>query len=72
MVKAESILALTERLRGHARRAKGNLGADLRLARLHLRRYAALLIADEAAGEPDPSRKAQLIEEIVSLRCSEA
>jgi hypothetical protein len=52
----ESILALSQRLQRHAKRGGGSeLAVDLRLAAVHLRRYAAVLIREEAEAERDPA-----------------
>jgi hypothetical protein len=67
MLKAEGILALVERLRNHGRRASAELGSDLRLAAVYLRRLAALAIADEAASEREPVRKRQLQQNALEL-----
>jgi hypothetical protein len=67
----EPILALSERLRRHAQKARHPVAADLRLASIYLQRLASLAIVDQAAGEKDPHRKQQLEAEAVSLwgRC---
>ena len=56
----EPILALCERLRHHAHKARQPVAVDLRLAIVYLRRFASLAIADEAASEHDPDRKRKL------------
>jgi hypothetical protein len=70
MSECTTIIALAERLRGHSRvawrRGRGEFAGDLRLAEHYLRRHAALLIADEAEG--DPARREQLVEEARTTR----
>ena len=71
MVKAETILALCERLELHSRQAdqqgQEDLAFDCRLALLYCRRLAALTIADEAGAEFDPDRRRELTEEAAAL-----
>ena len=68
MLKAESIIALSERLRQQSRRSRNHdMTADLRLAALYLRRFASIVILDEAAVERDERRKAKLQDEGMSL-----
>jgi hypothetical protein len=71
MVKAETILALCERLTVHSRQAEQQgeeeLAFDCRLALLYCRRPAALTRADEAGSEFDPDRRRQLTEEATAL-----
>jgi hypothetical protein len=63
----ESILALSQRLQRHAKRGGGSeLAVDLRLAAVHLRRYAAVLICEEAEAERDPARRKSLLSEALS------
>ena len=66
-MKPETYLALAERLHARARQAqsRGNThsAADLRLASTLARRYAALLVADEATAEQDATRQHQLTHE---------
>ena len=63
-MKPETYLALAERLHARARQAqrRGNThsAADLRLASTLARRYAALLVADEATAEQDATHQPQL------------
>jgi hypothetical protein len=67
MLKAESVLSLSLRLRYEAlrqmRRGRRQAAADIRLAAAYLRQYATLIILDEAKAEKDPSRKRQLEDE---------
>jgi hypothetical protein len=71
MVKAETILALCERLELHSRQAdqqgQEDLAFDCRLALLYCRRLAALTIADEAGAEFDPDRRRELTKEAAAL-----
>jgi hypothetical protein len=71
MVKAETILALCERLKFHSRQAdqegQEDLAFDCRLALLYCQRLAALTIADEAAAAFDPVRRRELTEEAAAL-----
>jgi hypothetical protein len=71
MVKAETILALCERLKLHSRQAdqegQEDLAFDCRLALLYCQRLAALTIADEAAAAFDPVRRRELTEEAAAL-----
>jgi hypothetical protein len=61
MAQAAAILALSERLRKQACKARNPaIVADLRLATFYLRALAALKIAEEAGDETDPKRKLQL------------
>ena len=66
-MKPETYLALAERLHARARQAqrRGNThsAVDLRLASTLARRYAALLVADEAIAEQDATRQSQLTHE---------
>jgi hypothetical protein len=74
MVSAESVLALTERLRKRAHLARRDRSVDhatdLRAATFYLRRFAALLIAEEAKNESDPARRRRLVQESSALWCS--
>ena len=72
MIKVEALLALIERLSKHAREARRSkqprtLVADLRLSIQYHRRFASMLIADEAKAETDQARKHQLEVEASSL-----
>jgi hypothetical protein len=64
MPSTENLLALAERLRrlsrDLARRRQYQAAGDCRLASLHLQKYAALTIAEEAKREQDPKRRHQL------------
>ena len=64
MLKAESVLSLSLRLRHEAlhqmRRGRRMAAADIRLGSNYLRQFASILIADEAKAERDPARKRQL------------
>jgi hypothetical protein len=71
MVKAETILALCERLKLHSQQAEQqgqeDLAFDCRLALLYCQRLAALTIADKAGAEFDPDRRRQLTDEATAL-----
>ena len=69
MAQATAILALSERLRKQARKAR-NRGtiADLRLASCYLKALAGLKIAQEAEVETDPALRQQLEKEAAHLR----
>jgi hypothetical protein len=70
-MRSESLIALAERLKAEARRVRKNepaVAADLRYAVFCCGRLAALAVADELVGEPDPTRRRALIEEIGGLR----
>ena len=72
MIKVEALLALIERLSKHAREARRSkqsktLVADLRLSIQYHRRFASMLIADEAKAETDQARKHELEVEASSL-----
>jgi fructose-bisphosphate aldolase class 1 len=64
MLKAESVLSLSLRLRHEAlhqmRRGSRVVAADISLASNYLRQFASILIADEAKAERDPVRKREL------------
>jgi hypothetical protein len=74
MVKAESILALSERLKIHQKNLVAwrqfNFAADLRLASTYLRCLAGYAVLDEARSEAKPSRREQLKKEAVDLLMS--
>src|SRR5947209_15627040 len=57
MVKAESVIALSRRIRTYAAKAAGQQQADLRLAAAHLRRFASLCLIDEAQSENEAMSK---------------
>ena len=61
MAKAETILALCERLKVHSQQAEQqgqeDLAFDCRLALLYCQRLAAVTIADKAGAEFDPNRR---------------
>ena len=68
MAQAAAIIALSERLRKQSRKVRNHdTIADLRLAVGYLRALAALIIADEAANECDPTRKHALEREAMQL-----
>ena len=68
LIRTEGILALSERLKQTAKRTRNReLGSDLRLAVLYLRRFASILIADEAKVEGNPKRKQELEAEAAKL-----
>jgi hypothetical protein len=74
MVKAESIIALSERLKIHAKNVVAwqqfNFTADLRLASTYLRCLAGYAVLNEARNESDPSQREQLKKEAVKLLMS--
>ncbi len=43
------------------------MGVDLRAAAMVARRHASLLVAAEAAAEPDPTRRRQIEAEAIQL-----
>jgi hypothetical protein len=68
IIKAEGILALSERVKQTAKRTRNReVASDLRLAVLYLRRLASILIADEAKVEGNPKRKQELETEATKL-----
>jgi hypothetical protein len=67
MLRAEPILALSERLRSRATRVRRPFAADLRLAAFYLKRLAALAIAEESAAERDLVRQRQMVVESIKL-----
>lgn len=72
-MRAESLIALAERLKTEARRVRKNepaFAADLRYAVFCCRKLAALAVAEELAGEHDAGRRRELAEEI-GLLCRE-
>jgi hypothetical protein len=71
-IKVEALLALIERLSQYAKQARRSkrprtFVADLRLAIQYHRRFASMLIADEAKAETDQARKHELEVEASSL-----
>jgi hypothetical protein len=69
-MRPESLIALAERLKAEARRVRKiepGFAADLRYAVFCCRRLAALAVANELVGEPDPTRRRALAEEIGGL-----
>ena len=67
---AELMLALAERLKPKRRQrdCSVEMRRDLRLARIHLRQFAFVLIASEASFEPDRVKRSALIELALTLR----
>lgn len=69
--KAETVIALSERLTQHARRARkvgaDDIAYDLRLCRAYLRVFAASLNDNEADQKRDPKRRTQLHREAIEL-----
>ena len=74
MAQAEGVISLSQRLRklsGEARRLGAHARAsDLRLAGFYLKRLAALLIAEEARNETNPSHRRALQNEAAQLWCN--
>lgn len=70
MAQAESLLALSARLRQYAARARQcghtSYAADLRFGSIAARRLAALLIAEQAGVECDAVRRRDLTQEAIS------
>ena len=70
MARPATIIALSERLRKQAHRARNHKTiADLRLATRYLRGLAALKVAEEAESETEPKRKARLERKFIQLYC---
>jgi hypothetical protein len=69
VAQATAIIALSERLRKQARKARNRETiADLRLATCYLRALAALKIAEEADVATDPALRQELEQEAAHLR----
>jgi hypothetical protein len=70
MVSAEGVIALCERLKQQSqlvrRGRRGDAASDLRLAVFYLRRFAAVIMIDEAAAE-EPGRRRQIEDEATDL-----
>ena len=75
MAQAETIISLSEAMRLHSRRAArrhrpaDTLPADCRAASIYLKKFAALLVIEEAKTERDPTKKRILEGEATSLWC---
>lgn len=78
MAKAVAILSLSGLMRAHSRRASRGarphetLAADCRAASIYLRRFASLLMLEEAKQEPDLARRRELESEASTLWCGHA
>ena len=67
---AESMLALAERLRRKRKQSNFSVEvrADLRLAGIHLRQFALVLLASQPWYEPDTVSRSALVEMALKLR----